>query len=321
MRPESRSPAARLIRARSLSANWEQSKPTHCYEDRLVLGYAKFLHELDSLDGQQHDRYLALRPVMSELHYLISATETLVGDGRSRMPFLAGQPPLQQADLPASAASKDRALVRAFVLGNLPAAEIADILDFRTETIEGYEALAFDVRGRLHKKAWLHNHVFGESLLCTTSAMDFERLCLLMVYKHGVEALKRLLFLGDLSEFVDEMRKQIQIDIAAKAGLSLATMPLNSHTMPELVTGYSNWDKAERELRIRELKDGKGDRTDAPEDLQNSLMAAMHEVGCSIADERVDSGAPAEECQTEEAFFRAIVSVVREMHIEETARA
>lgn len=317
MRPGSRTPSARLIRARVLSAHWEESRPTHCYEDPLVLSYAKFLRDLDSLDGIQHDRYLALRPVLAELHYLCSATDTLSFEGRSRGPAALMMPRMESADV--QAAVKDRALVRAFVLADTAPEEIADTLDLQAETIRLYEHLSWDVRSRLTKRAWLHNHVFGESMLSTTSVLDFERLCLLMVYRHGAEGLRRMLFLRPMThqEFVDEMREQLRVDMASKAGLSLATMPLNSHTIPELVSGYNNWEKTERELKLREAGGG-GAGGGASEETKDSISAALTSVGFTVPDGPVDSdNEDAEDHQGDEAFVRALRLVMQEVGVEE----
>lgn len=316
MRPESRSPAARLIRARTLSANWEQSKPTHCYEERVVLAYAKFLHELDTLDGQQHDRYLSLRPVMAETHYLASSTEALAIGGVRNTPMVVGLPVAHEAERPNNAASKDRALVKAFILGGVPVEEIADMLDFRQESVFTFESLAFDVRSRLHKKAWLHNYVFSDSVMCSTSIHDFERLCLTTVYRHGVEALKRMLFVGDIEEFTEAMRKQLRADMASKAGVSLATMPLNVVTIPEVVNGYNNWEKTERDMAIKEKQADRAKDTES--DMADGILSAVTEVSFAVSERDVDSE-PMDgvEENGDRAFAKAVAEVLKEMKLDE----
>lgn len=282
----------------------------------MVLAYAKFLHELDSLDGHQHDRYLALRPVMAETHYLASATEALAITGARFTPTVLGLPMQQEIERPNNAASKDRALVKAFILGGMPTEEIADMLDFRTEAISMFESLAFDVRSRLHKKAWIHNYVLGDSIVCSTSIHDFERLCLTMVYRHGVEALQRMLFVGDTQEFVEAMRHQLRADMASKASTSLATMSLNAHTIPEIVSGYNNWEKTEREMAIKEHQSDKGG--DAEEDFQNGLLSAVRDVGFVVSERDVDSEPMgAEEENGEKAFALAMAEVIKEMGMRE----
>lgn len=316
MRPESRSPAARLIRARTLSSNWELSKPTHCYEEPVVLAYAKFLHELDTLDGQQHDRYLALRPVMAETHYLASSTEALAIGGHRYTPLVIGMPVAHESERPTNAASKDRALVKAFILGGLATDEIADMLDFRPEAVATFESLAFDVRSRLHKKAWLHNYVFGDSVVCQTSIHDFERLCLMTVYRHGVEALQRMLFVGDTTEFVEAMRNQLRADMASKAGISLATMPLNVHTIPEVIGGYQSFEKSERELAIKESQADMTDDTDS--DIEAGILSAVRDVGFVVSERDVDlEPMGAEEENGDQAFVKAMAEVLKEMKLEE----
>lgn len=321
MRPTFRSPAKRLIQARALSDNWEASKPTHLYEEKSVLAYAKFLHELNSLDGHQHDRYMALHPVMGEVHYLASAVDVFSPQGQNRYQSTFGQAYRPPEDLPVGAAAKDRAVVKALILGDAPPEHIAHLLCLSEEAIRLYENLAFDVRDKLTSRAWIHNYVLGDTIAVNSSANDFERLCMLAVYKHGYQGLENLMLLEKHDDFVEKMRKQVREDMASQASLGMATMPMNSHTIPELVTGYNQWDKTERELTIKEGQANDGG-FGADTDTQEGVMTALKDVGFAVHDDGVDSEELGEEeHQGDEAFARALAEVVREMQLEEVPSA
>jgi hypothetical protein len=319
-----RSPNARLQRARELASNWEAERTNHRYEDQMVLAYARFLNDLQQLDGRAHDRYLAARPVLSEVHHLAAVTSPFSVGSRSRLPVVSGLPDPQETDLPVSPAMKDRALVRAYILGGADSREIAQSLDLREEAVRMYEYLAFDVRARLSRRGWLHNYVFGESVTGGTHVSDFERLCLLAVYKHGLDGLRRLLFIDDdRAAFVENMRDQLRVDFAAKANLALATMPLNSHTMPELLTGHRDWEKTERELQLKTDHSKDRNRADADDDLKDSVMSALGAVRFQVFDSEVDSSSTVqEERHSDQAFVQALQAVLREnSQTEELARA
>jgi hypothetical protein len=305
-----RGPAARLIRAREISRSWVEFKGRR-YEDKEVLAYAKYLYDLNHLSGYTElSRYCALKPVLTEFHQLASCDPVVV-DGRTTVENAHNL-----------VVQKDRAVIRALILGGLPVEQLAGYFDYSQTALALYERMAWDVRSRRHKRAWVHSHLFGGSLYDETGAEDFDRLCQLMVYKYGVAALLAYLRLdvseGEVSPEYGKLMRQINLnESAGKQLIAISSLSLNGFTAPQFISAHFTAEKGDREAVFKERQGGPPGLTD--EDGAESALVALRQASLSVDESYADASTQLADAEVSQAeprvlpiYLSAIEEVVRE---------
>lgn len=300
MGPLSRAPDAHVLRARHLAEHWDETRPVHRYEHPSVLGYAKFLYDLRTVDVVQQERYFATYGTLSAVHSLILS-------GQELSSFSFSDPQKAEKSKAITPEQRDRGLIKALVVANAPTSYIAEMLSYTEVTICAFEFLAWDVRSRLKARGWLHNHVFAGGLYQETSLSDYEGMCVHTAYTHGLAGVERLLGLTP-SESAEEMelfQAQFASELSRKAVVALRSLPLNSHTGPEVVTGYIQMSKNAQEgaRRDRELnsRGGKGSG-----DVSGRLVETLGQAGLDVAKGTVQYEGPPEEQRSSVAFLQAL---------------
>lgn len=301
-----RSPGARLKRARELYREWANG-PCMDYEDPVVVEYARFLHERSRLDGNAIRRLYALRPVLAELQYLIGDSGQIRA-GRERASAEVGA----ESD----GMRRDRALIKAYVLCDMPPEEIAEELGFHAETVEFFEYLAWDVRSRLHNRSYIHNYVLRDGAVGPIHHQDFEMLWLHEAYANGLESLQQFLMIkpSEPVECANRIAKEVSRDLAQKTKLATLQLRPTSHTIPEMISGYNSYRKADSDIRH---KDGGGlgspnsaVSTKQTQEYVAGVVSGMSlSVGSSIVDSESDD-LPAEERSATDAFEAALAEVL-----------
>ena len=303
-----RSPCARLGRARELYRDWE-NRPNTDYEDEAVVEYARFLYEQSRLDGSAQRRFYALRPVLAELQHLV---------GNDSLPLgIIGSASNQQVSAEREGIRRDRAMIKAYVLCDMPAEDIAQELGYQVETIEYFEYLAWDVRSRLGSRSYIHNYVLRRGVNNSIHHEDFEMLWLHEAYANGLESLQRFLLIsqGDIGEATREMARETSRDFAQKAKLAVLQFRPTSHTIPELINGYNSFRKADVDIQTKEMGTGGGAAAGAvaTKQTQEYVAGVVGSMNLSIATSIVDSESdklPAEERSTADAFEAALAAVL-----------
>jgi len=294
-----RAPDARLQRAEWLAREWETHPPLQ-YEDPAVAAYAEFLHALRQLSFQGKERYMVLHPTTAEVHFLVG----------SRQDF-----PTQIADVQREAAYKDRALVKALIVCNLPADQIAGHLGFKTQAIKDFEYLAFNIRSRLNERGYIHNHVLTGTVTDTTSSRDFEQQLIRQAYMYGIDGVRPYLGLVIADQDLEKVQEQVRRELALKTLTAVRSMPINSHTAGELLQVNANYakNKADDEFRTRAV--GGGGTSTNPFELQQRILGLMGGIGLSVAPTAVESDAeklPKIEQRVTKVFEAEVLQVLKE---------
>lgn len=294
-----RAPDARLKRAEQLALEWEDRPPLK-YEDPAVAQYAELLYALNQLPFQGKERYLAMHPVLAEVHYLLSAAPTY---------------PRQYADANAAVAYKDRALIKALILCGCSAEDIASYLGFKTKAIELFETLAFNVRHRLKERGYIHNYVLSMPVTDHPNDRDFEQLILRQAYSYGLKGIMPYLGLALTEEDEERVQDQIRRELGLKALTAVRSMPINSHTAVEIVSQNASYakNKSDNEFRERALGGAGGGGVNKLEE-QTRIIELLGGVGLCMAPTAVPSGdeQPAIEQRVTKTFEAEVLAVLNE---------
>lgn len=304
-----RVPEARLLRARHLSEHWDETRSTHRYEDPLVLAYAKFLYDIRGMDSVQQERHFATCHKFSEFHSLLQTTT----------PFRPGQDfEESRRTVYVGPQQRDRGLIKALVMANASPAYIAGQLFYDVDTIATFEHLAWDVRAKLQARGWLHNHVFSGGLYQETATCDFERMCAHAAYTAGLQGVERLLGLTnvEVEEEIELFRAQYSSELSRKALTAIRSLPLNSHTSPEVLLTYGQWQKNAQDAEIKRSASKNAPGTSA--DLASRLLEAVKAPVFTVAKTTVEYKGPAEEPRCGDAFQRALEAVTEQEKLEVT---
>lgn len=318
-----RYPAARWLKAQALMREWHTLTSFDGYEDG-VIAYAKFKMELRDLPVSAHDRYVAMRPVLAEVNYLLDGIDTVNSFRAYDSASAGGMLPSQL-----KAAANDRMLLKALILGDEPVESIANYMCLRPEAVQFFEYLAWDVRDKLKSEGWFNTHVLGQAAFIGCEPNDYERMMFLTVYRHGMEtfhAIMSRLGASDPQRALELIHQAYNSDINTRAFVSGMVMSPNRFNAQEIATCVNILNNNQRSLDLREkesLGGGGGPVGDFAQHTTNLIATTLtggSEVGLSIADAHVRSGKDKAELPNEEYsgfsdFNSALEVVLREVEV------
>ena len=292
-------------------------------EDPLTYGYAKFLVDLNSNLGYlEQERYMALRPVLSAVYWLLSSAPDWRASAMQRRDIAAQAPvwPLHSGAPDTSinvVLQRERSIIKAMVLADAPATMIAQQLNYAPEVIAMFEELCWDIRGKSTARAWLHNFVFPEGIQASIDSSDFERLVLQRAYTHGLQGVLSFLHLtghiADAKQYARDASVANTADLAHKTTTTIQSVTPGSRNAPEILTIAVGVDKAERELELKS-KASEPEGTDTTKAAGKQLLDRMTVLAqCFLpADPSVPCDLGAEERLDDTNFQASLAKVLLE---------
>jgi hypothetical protein len=313
MSPLSRSPDARLLRARQMSLQWDIYRGQQRSEDPLTYGYARFLSELRGLSYLEQERYFAMKPVLSGVYWLCTAAPDWTAAMRNPVAVF---PQMNTVEPGVGAVlQKERSIIKALVLAEAPAEFIASQLDYLPEVVNTFEKLCWDIRAKMGARAWLHNHIFASGFQAEIAVLDFERLLLRQAYLYGINGvLDHLHLTGVLTDpkaFAKKVNERNIAEIAQKTATGIVSMPLTRGTAPELLHVAMGVDKAEKEIQLKDRAAQQGEGDPLAKVLLERVQTAFE--GFQIADPKVPSEEGAEERYSDASYKQAVTTITKEL--------
>jgi len=312
MSPVSRSPDARLLRARQLSLHWESYRGHQRSEDALTYAYAQFLSELRGLSYLEQERYFAMKPTLSAVYWLCTSAPDWASSTRNPMTVFPQVNTVEPGV--GSVLQKERSIIKALVLADAPVEFIAAQLDYPTDVIVTFEKLCWDIRAKMAARAWLHNHIFSSGFQAEVDVLDFERLLLRQAYTFGIKGVLEYLHLSgaiaDSKAYAKGVNERNMAEIALKTATGIVTMPLTRHTGPELLHVAVGADKNEREIAIKDRDDKRDNGDPLAKTLLDRVQGAFE--GFQMADPKVPSE-EAEERYSDASFKQAVSTITKEL--------
>lgn len=313
MNPSSRSPDARLLRARQMSQQWEIYRGQQRSEDPLTYSYAKFLAELRGLSYLEQERSFQLKPVLSGVYWLCTSSPDWTAATRNTVAVF---PQVNTVDPGVgSVLQKERSIIKALILADAPPDFIAAQLDYDPQIINVFEHLCWNIRAKMAARAWLHNHIFASGFQAEIAVLDFERLLLRQAYVHGIQGVLDYLHLSgalaDPKTFAKKINERNIAEVAQKTATGIVTMPLTKHTAPELLHVAMGVDKAEKEIELKDRTDKRQGGDPLAKVFLERIQGALE--GFQIADPRVPSDEGADERYNSAAYKEAYATVTKEL--------
>lgn len=312
MSPLSRSPDARMLRARQMSQQWEIYRGQQRSEDPLTYSYAQFLAELRTLSYIEQERSFSLKPVLSGVYWLCTSSPDWTTPRNANAVF----PQINTVEPGVgSVLQKERSIIKALILAEAPAQFIADQLCYDVKIINTFEHLCWDVRSKMAARAWLHNHIFANGFQAEIAVLDFERLLLRQAYVHGIQGVLDHLHLSgaiaDPKAFAKKVNERNIAEVAQKTATGVVTMPLTKHTAPELLHVAMGVDKAEKEIELKDRTDKREEGDPLAKVILERVQGALQ--GFQIADPKVPSEEGAEERYDSKAYNEAYATITKEL--------
>lgn len=313
MSPLSRSPDARLLRAKQMSQSWEIYRGLQRSEDPVTYNYARFLAEIRGLSFLEQERYFQMKPMLSSVYWLcLSSPDWAAGArwGQAAFPHVNTVDPGIGAVL-----QKERSIIKALILAEAPVDFIAQQLNYNVDVIATFEKLCWDIRAKMAARAWLHNQIFSNGIQAEIAILDFERLVLRQAYVHGIQGVLDYLHLTgvltDPKAHAKKVNERNIAEIAQKTTTGIITMPLTRGTAPELLHVAMGVDKAEKEIQLKDRADRREDGDPLAKVVLDRFQGALK--GFQIADPKVPSEDGAEERYDDTPYQQAVTTMAKEL--------
>jgi hypothetical protein len=200
-----RTPDYRWQRASYLCAH--QQRTDHCWDDNLIMRARAFLLRLDRHDGVlDHPRLARLDPAILGAHRV-----RFNGDERFRWQL------------------------EARIVGEQPAAEIANRTGLSLDVVEAYEHLFYFVRDRLRSTDWVAMFIFGPRLYTGFSEDDVELIWKLYSYNFGYYFLELALatvYGVPSGVVIDDIEAATDFAASFRRAVALKAIPVTEKTAP-----------------------------------------------------------------------------------------
>lgn len=267
-----RAPEARYLRAMTLREHWGVLRSNQRFEDPLTYSFAKFSAEIATLGHAEQDRYMAMRPLLSEVHQMTLMARDIWSAMGMRAPGVHQEEPRN----PNIRMQHERSIIKALVVAGASTEFIAAQFGHTPELIATFEMLCWDVRSRLNSRAWLQTHLFATGIHREAATDDFERLVFHRAFVHGLEGVMDYLYLTghivDPRGYAKVINGRNVADIASKSTTGIQTAAYRGDTAIETLRTSFAADKVDRELELKERESDVGRGSPGEERILKSIV-------------------------------------------------